>query len=80
MIAQQEVRMALRSIFWSTNQRLQRAAENSPSMHAFEPDHKAVILLQQALANTGILPPSRWMASMASRPPARYAPWKFVSI
>jgi peptidoglycan hydrolase-like protein with peptidoglycan-binding domain len=48
--------MALQSEFWSTNQRLQRAAENSPSMQAFEPDHAAVTLLQQALIDTGIAP------------------------
>jgi peptidoglycan hydrolase-like protein with peptidoglycan-binding domain len=48
--------MALLSSFWSSNQRLQRAVNNSPGMHAFEPDHAAVALLQQALAGTGILP------------------------
>ena len=48
--------MALLSSFWSANQRLQRAVKNSPGMHAFEPDHAAVKLLQQALADTGILP------------------------
>ena len=48
--------MALLSSFWSANQRLQKAVKNSPGMHAFEPDHAAVKLLQQALADTGILP------------------------
>jgi len=48
--------MSLRSPFWSVNQRLQRAAENNPSMKAFDPDSAAVTLLQQAIAQTGILP------------------------
>ena len=42
--------MALRSLFWSLNQRLQRAAVNNRPMHAFDPDSAAVRLLQQALA------------------------------
>jgi hypothetical protein len=46
--------MALRSLFWNTNQRLQAAAENKPAMRAFDPDRVAVALLQQALVDTGI--------------------------
>lgn len=45
--------MALRSTFLSSNSRLQRAADNKPSMKPFEPDHEAVKLLQQALIDTG---------------------------
>jgi hypothetical protein len=48
--------MALRSLFWSLNQRLQRAAVNNRPMHAFDPDSAAVRLLQQALAQTGFEP------------------------
>lgn len=48
--------MALRSPFWSANQRLQRAALNQTAMKQFEPDQAAVKLLQQALVNTGIGP------------------------
>lgn len=46
--------MALRSPFWSSNQRLQRAAENNKAMRLLEPDKVAVTLLQQALVSTGI--------------------------
>jgi peptidoglycan hydrolase-like protein with peptidoglycan-binding domain len=46
--------MALRSPFWNTNARLQKAADNNPAMHQFEPNKAAVILLQQALVNTGM--------------------------
>ena len=46
--------MALRSSFWSSNGRLQRAAENNPAVHGFDSDKVAVTLLQQALVNTGI--------------------------
>jgi peptidoglycan hydrolase-like protein with peptidoglycan-binding domain len=48
--------MALRSPFWSSNQRKQRAADNKPPMKQGEPDKVAVTLLQQALINTGHAP------------------------
>ena len=46
--------MALRSVFWNTNQRLQRAVINRNAMHQHEPDAAAVRLLQQALVRTGM--------------------------
>lgn len=44
--------MALRSIFWSSNARLQAAAVNNKPMRQHEPDKTAVTLLQQAIVNT----------------------------
>lgn len=41
---------------WNSNTRIRAAAINAPGMKAFEPDHAAVTLLQQALASTGIAP------------------------
>ena len=49
--------MALRSLFWGDNQRVQRAAQNKRGMRQFEPDKEAVTLLQKALFNTGFLAP-----------------------
>ena len=46
--------MSLRSPIWSSNQRLQRAADNKPPMRLFEPDRAAVTLLQRVLVTTGI--------------------------
>jgi peptidoglycan hydrolase-like protein with peptidoglycan-binding domain len=48
--------MALRSSFWSINQRLQNAALNKPPMRQLDPDKAAVTLLQKALVDTGIAP------------------------
>lgn len=46
--------MALLSLFWSFNQRLQQAAENNKPMRLFDPDKAAVTLLQQAIIKTSI--------------------------
>jgi peptidoglycan hydrolase-like protein with peptidoglycan-binding domain len=46
--------MALQSVFWNANLRLQRAVVNHTSMRQGEPDHAAVKLLQQALAKNGM--------------------------
>lgn len=51
--------MALRSPFWSTNLRLQKAALNKPPMKQFDPDKAAVTLLQQALVDTGVAPQNK---------------------
>lgn len=48
--------MSLRSTTFRLNPRLQRAAQNKPSMKAFEPDHVAVELLQEALRDLGFDP------------------------
>ena len=46
--------MALHSVFWSSNPRLQQAVLNHPSMRQDERDHAAVKLLQQALVRNGM--------------------------
>ncbi len=43
---------------WSHNARLQRASNNSPSMHPNESDHTAVSLLQEVLISQGFAIPS----------------------
>jgi len=48
--------MPIFATLWSSNTRIRIAAINAPGMKAFEPDHAAVKLLQQALLTTGIAP------------------------
>jgi len=49
--------MALRSVRFASNQRLQRAAENAPPLTRGEPDRTAMSLVQEALVDLGYAMP-----------------------